>query len=457
MFPGELKKNTLLIVAFIAAFIFFLFGPGTSSSVGETLPEDGFNQGTGSLLTELDEKEIAAEKYYRLIDSEGELITITGHRIRPGDRYLDEKNRLFEVRRVRGYTAEARYIRTEELSTVELGKSIVCPSLLEQLRSTVSMAAGNNDAGNKEEKWPQKRVAIYHTHNAESYVPTDGTDSIHGRGGIHDVGAAFKDALEKKEIEVIYSENMHLPHDRGAYRRSRDTALKLLEQNPDVIFDLHRDAAPVDAYATKVEEDWVTKIQFVVGRQNPSYSVTRRFAYDLKGLADKVYPGLIKGVFMGWGNYNQDLTPLNLLLEVGAHQNSKEAAEGGIALFADVVALYFYGIPADEEEGKGLLPRADDPDAAGGVVYATIAAFLLLVAAAIGGFYFINNPSAWGRLKGNLSRYFGADGLVWREGLKNMTLLGKTTVLWVKNLLVYLFLLLQIISALFREIRRRLT
>ena len=146
----------MLIVAFIAAFIFFLFGPGTSSSVGETLPEDGFNQGTGSLLTELDEKEIAAEKYYRLIDSEGELITITGHRIRPGDRYLDEKNRLFEVRRVRGYTAEARYIRTEELSTVELGKSIVCPSLLEQLRSTVSMAAGNNDAGNKEEKWPQK-------------------------------------------------------------------------------------------------------------------------------------------------------------------------------------------------------------------------------------------------------------------------------------------------------------
>ena len=103
------------------------------------------------------------------------------------------------------------------------------------------------------------------------------------------------------------------------------------------------------------------------------------------------------------------------------------------------------------------MPRADDPDAAGGVVYATIAAFLFLVAAAIGGFYFINNPSAWGRLKGNLSRYFGADGLVWREGLKNMTLLGKTTVLWVKNLLVYLFLLLQIISALFREIRRRLT
>ena len=46
---------------------------------------------------------------------------------------------------------------------------------------------------------------------------------------------------------------------------------------------------------------------------------------------------------MARGNYNQDLTPLNLLLEVGAHTNSSEAAEAGIALFADAVALYFYG------------------------------------------------------------------------------------------------------------------
>ena len=99
---------------------------------------------------------------------------------------------------------------------------------------------------------------------------------------------------------MIYSENMHLPHDRGlpAFQGYRPEAFGTESR---CYFDLHRDAAPVDAYATKVEEDWVTKIQFVVGRQNPSYSVTRRFAYDLKGLADKVYPGLIKGVFMGWG------------------------------------------------------------------------------------------------------------------------------------------------------------
>ncbi len=48
---------------------------------------------------------------------------------------------------------------------------------------------------------------------------------------------------------------------------------------------------------------------------------------------------------MGQGNYNQDLTPLNLLLEVGGHKNSREAAEEGIRHFAEVVDFYFYGSP----------------------------------------------------------------------------------------------------------------
>ena len=161
MFPREYKKIYLIIVV----FVFFLVGTmnmntvlaagspaipckfaevsgangeyRSSSAAGrpsalpiELSPSRAASAGT--LLTELDEEEITAEKYYRLIDSEGELITITGRRIRPGDRYLDEKNRLFEVRRVRGYTAEAGYIRTEELNTVELVKSIIVPALVEQ-------------------------------------------------------------------------------------------------------------------------------------------------------------------------------------------------------------------------------------------------------------------------------------------------------------------------------------
>jgi len=149
---------------------------------------------------------------------------------------------------------------------------------------------------------------------------------------------------------VEYSENLHLPHDRGAYRRSRNTVLELLAQNPDAIYDVHRDAAPKDAYAANIGDEWITQVQFVVGRQNQNLGVNRQYAQSLKSAADQLYPGLVKGIFYARGNYNQDLSPLNLLLEVGAHTNSREAAVGGISLFAEVVDFYFYG-PQDKAQG----------------------------------------------------------------------------------------------------------
>ena len=68
----------------------------------------------------------------------------------------------------------------------------------------------------------------------------------------------------------------------------------------------------------------MTQIQFVVGRQNQNLGINRQYATSLKAVADQIFPGLIKGIFFGRGNYNQDLSPLNLLLEVGAHTNSRK-------------------------------------------------------------------------------------------------------------------------------------
>ena len=180
------------------------------------------------------------------------------------------------------------------------------------------------------------------------------------QGGIHKVGEAFKAALEERGINVIHDETLHLPHDRGAYRRSRETAQRLLAKGPDVIFDVHRDAAPMHRYAIEIEDEWVTKVMFVVGRQNQHFAITKNFAYDLKGHADYIQPGLIKGVFKAQGNYNQDLTPLNLLLEVGGHENSRGAAEKGIRHFAEVVDFYFYGSPEEVPlaQEDGLIGRS---------------------------------------------------------------------------------------------------
>ena len=184
---------------------------------------------------------------------------------------------------------------------------------------------------------PKRLIGIYHTHNDESYIPTDGTFSLEGRGGIHHVGKAFAETLQEKDVEVIHDETLHLPHDRGAYRRSGQP-WKNTGCEPDVIFDIHRDAGPAHTYAAEINGEWVTQVHLVVGRQNPNMQTVRQFALDLKKTADRMYPKLVKGIFMAHGNYNQDLVPTSLLLEFGTENNSRCRCRRCL-LVAEVVAF----------------------------------------------------------------------------------------------------------------------
>ncbi|MDI9484019.1 MAG: stage II sporulation protein P [Bacillota bacterium] len=282
---------------------------------------------------------LPAGEYYQVLDPEGQVLMETGRFVYLQDQYLAADNKLYEIididedRRV----ARTKFVEDEKLEVFPWH------DLRKELGLTVIEASDEGGKG---------MIAIYHTHNAESYVPTDGADSINGKGGIHQVGSAFADALEKLGVNVDYSEALHLPHDRGAYRRSRETVLELLSASPDAIFDVHRDAAPQSAYALQLQDEWVTRVMFVVGRQNQNLGVNRKYAQSLKAIADELYPGLVKGIFFGRGNYNQDLSPLSLLIEVGAHTNSREAAEKGVSLFAEVVNHYFYGPVAEAADGQ---------------------------------------------------------------------------------------------------------
>ncbi|PZN08394.1 MAG: stage II sporulation protein P, partial [Bacillota bacterium] len=180
-------------------------------------------------------------------------------------------------------------------------------------------------------------TGLYHTHNDESYIPTDGTDSVEGRGGIHAVGDALGRRLARHGYRVIKAETLHLPHDRGAYRRSRRTAIKMLPKNPLVLLDVHRDATPPEFYRKTVKGEAVTQVRLVVGRENPFHRTNLEFARRVKAEAARSYPGLVKGIYIGLGDYNQDLGPRTLLAEFGAHTNSREEAMQGAVFFADVL------------------------------------------------------------------------------------------------------------------------
>lgn len=262
--------------------------------------------------------------YFTLVDKEGRTICRTAHEVKKGDQYLSAENKLYEVEEVKEDTAHLRLVRQVDL------EAAIAPSLFSRIADAISGLFMREEYV----QWDNRPVAIYHTHSDESYVPTDGRSSIRANGGIFQVGESLAQTLRERGINILHDKTPHDPHDAMAYDRSRRTAAELLKKNPIALIDLHRDAVPADEYAGEINNTAVTKVQLVVGRQNPNMKANEAFAYQVKAVVDKKYPGLIKGIFYGDGKYNQDLAPRMLLVEMGAHTNSREEAERGAAIFA---------------------------------------------------------------------------------------------------------------------------
>ena len=187
-------------------------------------------------------------------------------------------------------------------------------------------------------------VALYCTHSDESYEPSDGGSSVTPRGGIYDVAEALKSNLESQGITVYYDDSTHLPHDSGAYRRSRSTAEDLVKKGVDAIFDVHRDGIPdADQYNTTIDGQKASMVRLLVGRSNQNGAANKEFAAEIKAVADQMYPELVRDIYIGKGTYNQDLSPHAVLLEFGTHTVSKERAEQATQYMASAIQKTLYG------------------------------------------------------------------------------------------------------------------
>lgn len=280
--------------------------------------------------------------YYVVFDAEtGDEIFATSWQVNLADRYISSDNKLYEVTRVNAeeFKGYARYMETVQLPEVD-------EIFVEETLSTAQK---------------DRKMALYFTHSAESYVPTDGTDSKPGNGGIFKVGEAFKKGLEKNGIEVNLDKTPHDPHDANAYVRSRRTAIELLKGGVDAIFDIHRDAIPKEYYIDEINGKPVAKIRIVLGRRNQNLKANEQLALKIKAVADKMYPGFTRDIYYARGNYNQDLAPRALLFEFGTHEHTRERAENSGELLANVVAKAMYGgeategtrVRAEQQQSKG--------------------------------------------------------------------------------------------------------
>lgn len=210
----------------------------------------------------------------------------------------------------------------------------------------------------------RKTFGLYMTHNAESFVVGDGTDSIYGAGGIHDVAKALKLECEKLGINSILDETLHLPHNSGAYSRSSLTAKKLLNQhsNIDALFDVHRDGSSRASYIARVNGYDRCMIRLVVGKANPNFKANEQFAIYIMSVANELYPWLIKDIYYATGHYNQALFNKSILLEMGCHLVEKHLVLNSVAPLADVLNTTLYHTTVNKNTGELIINGDENED-----------------------------------------------------------------------------------------------
>ncbi|HEX3012540.1 MAG TPA: stage II sporulation protein P [Syntrophomonadaceae bacterium] len=266
--------------------------------------------------------------YVTIRDTKGNIILQTGLPVHKDDEYINEKNIHYKIIKVTGNNATAEIKKGSQSNIIPTTPN---SASLAALSRSIPVQAGT-----------AHHMAIYHTHSDEAFVPTSGTASKPGNGDVYKVGSSMTDSLSAGGISVTHSFAKHDPHDINAYHRSRRTVTQLLKEQPDAIFDVHRDSAPLSAYKTTVNGIDTARVMIVVGRSNPNMKTTLKYAQAVKSRLDALHPGLMRGIFMGQGDYNQDLYPTALLFEIGTEQNSLQAVQKAGVLLTDAIISLVY-------------------------------------------------------------------------------------------------------------------
>lgn len=263
--------------------------------------------------------------YTTIKDARGKIILQTGLPVHCNDEYINENNQHYKITKVKGNEGIAELISSSQSRNGNSSAALIS-AFFSNFNPSIPVQAATIH-----------RIAIYHTHSDESFTPTSGSASQSGNGDVYKVGNSLADSLSMAGITVTHSYAKHDPHDINAYHRSRRTVAQLLKEQPDAAFDVHRDSAPLNAYRTSVNSIDVARVMIVIGRSNPNMQTNLNYAQAIKDKADALHPGLMRGIFMGKGDYNQDLYPTALLFEIGTETNSLPMAQKAANLLTDAI------------------------------------------------------------------------------------------------------------------------
>lgn len=221
------------------------------------------------------------------------------------------------------------------------------PNFAIQDAAPVSRTEENDIDNRYSEKLKGHSVVVYCTHSAESYIPDSGKARLDGESGLVGmVARALADDIGRYGARTEYIDTLHdCPDYNLSYTRSRETVKTVMESHEDLLalFDIHRDSIPgqEDGETITINHRPSARILIIVGsnerKPHPHWRENQAFAEKLCKVGEEIYPGLIKGLKVKAGTYNQEYFPHSLLLEFGSDRNTLAEATYAAELFAEVL------------------------------------------------------------------------------------------------------------------------
>lgn len=227
-------------------------------------------------------------------------------------------------------------INIEKIKTEIVYKSLNKIVDLTDINISKSISLNNNNL-----------VYIYNTHDTEKYaLPFTSDYSI-----IPDVTLVSKmlkeylksynidSYIESSKIKDYLKKNKLKYSD--SYEASRYYLKKNLNNNYELILDIHRDSLRRKYTLYEKDNKKYARILFIIGASNKNYKKNKEIAENLNSRLNNKYKGMSRGVTIREdATYNQDLNSKIILVKIGGIDNTLEELNNTIEVFSKVISDY---------------------------------------------------------------------------------------------------------------------
>jgi stage II sporulation protein P len=201
-------------------------------------------------------------------------------------------------------------------------------------------------------------VLIYHSHNRESWVPElgikDPNKAYDEKKNITLVGERLAQSLKDLGVGAVDYSTDYTALEKGfkftySYKYSAKTVREAFAANPGIqyVFDIHRDSQSRSKTTATINGKDYAQVLFIIGQKNPNWELNEKFATQIHESMENKLPGISRGI---WGKsahdgnaeYNQSLSPHNILIEIGGPYNTIAECNRTADLLAHVIAELYW-------------------------------------------------------------------------------------------------------------------